>query len=100
MLYIHKKITPPKRIEPELPANRTKNYVLRQIHSRAAKNPQTNMTVMVCPSLGITSDDLPSCAVQQVPSERLLKMGGANTVAISLLYEDGSPEPEVYTSHG
>ena len=99
MLYTHKKKTPPTRIEPELPANRIKNYILRSVHLRAAKNPQSKLTVMVCESLGITQDDLPAHEVIQTPFERLRKMGGTNAVAVSFIMEDGVPEPEVYTSH-
>lgn len=100
MLFIHKKIVQPKRIEPELPADRIKNYVLRAVHSRAAKNPQSKITVLVCSSLGISEQDLPAHEVIQTPFERLRKIGGTNAVAISFLIEDGVPEPEVYTNHG
>lgn len=99
MLYTHKKKAPPKRIEPELPTNRIKNYIIRSVHLRAAKNPSSKLTVMVCETLGITQDDLPAHEVIQTPFERMRKMGGANAVAVSFITIDGVPEPEVYTSH-
>lgn len=99
MKYIHKKQAV-KRIEPESLKNHTKSYILRQIHLRAAKNPKQPITVMVSPSLNIVSDDLPQhITVMQVEPDRLRKIGGACAIAISLMYENGTPEPEVYTDH-
>lgn len=98
MKYVHKKQAV-KRIEPETITNRIKSYILRQIHLRAAKNPQQILTIMVAPSVEITPEDLPSHKVVQVEPERLKKMGGPCTVAISLIYDNGTPEPEVYTDH-
>lgn len=100
MRYTHKKQTPPKRIEPELAADYTKNYILRSVRLRAAKNPQSTLTVMVGATIGITQEDLPQHKVVLLPFERLRKIGGAHAVAVSLLLENGVPEPEVYTNHG
>ena len=98
MLYTHKKKAPPTRIEPELPANRIKNYILRSVHLRAAKNPQSKLTVMVCESIGITQDDLPAHEEVQTPLERLRKMGVTIAVSVSFIMEDGVLKPEVDTS--
>lgn len=99
MKYVHKKQAI-KRIEPELVTNRMKSYILRQVNLRAAKNPRQPITIMVTPSLDIAQNDLPDhITVVQVEPERIKKIGGPCTVAISLMYEDGTPEPEVYTDH-
>lgn len=99
MKHIHKKQVV-RRIEPESLTNRTKTYVMRQVNLRAAKNPKQPITIMVAPSLNIAADDFPQhITVLQVAPDRLRKMGGACTIAISLMYENRTPEPEVYTDH-
>lgn len=86
------KKAPPPIIEQNL----VKSYIMRAVATRAAKNDGKSLTVLVDEKIGISQEDLPKHEVRHVPHERILKMGGPYTVAISML----GTEPEVYTHHG